>query len=83
MRCALILANLRREGPMPAYVAMTDTNCTIEASIEHPADRIRNATGRRLDHKWVGSVGDYRQAESSDLRNGYFRGALVRMKSDA
>jgi hypothetical protein len=40
MICAvyLNLANLQQEGPMSAYMAVTITDCIIEASIKHLAD---------------------------------------------
>jgi hypothetical protein len=47
-RLPLIWADLRREGPIAAYVAVTD--CRIgssEASVEHPTDRKRNAAGEK------------------------------------
>jgi hypothetical protein len=54
-------------------------NYTIEAFIEHSIE-YKTLLGRRRDYKWVGSVGDYRQAESSNLRYGYFYSALVRVE---
>jgi hypothetical protein len=36
-----------REGPMSAYVAVADDSCIIEASVERPAERTRNATGEK------------------------------------
>ena len=32
---------------MSAYVAVADDNCIIEASVEHSAERARNAAGEK------------------------------------
>ena len=52
---ALIWADLWREGPISAYVAVADDNLhynyIIEASVKHPAERIRNTDSRRISEK--------------------------------
>src|SRR5438045_6517037 len=44
----LTWADLRREGPISTYVAVTDYQIgSSEASVEHLADRIRNAASEK------------------------------------
>jgi hypothetical protein len=49
--CALIWADIWREEPKSAYVAVTEYRLQHRSFHYHPADRIRNAASAELGHK--------------------------------
>jgi hypothetical protein len=57
MRSALILANLRREGPMLTYVAVTLRIVLSKLLLSILQTEYETPLGRRLGHKWVGRRG--------------------------